>query len=58
MAVRKKNEIFDKECGDVIDDNLNMTVPWYLMAAYAYYEEDRPILSDSYFDRLAKKMLE
>ena len=58
MAVRKKNEIFDKECGDVIDDNLNMTVPWYLMAAYAYYEEDRPILSDSYFDRLAKRMLE
>ena len=59
MAVRKKkNEIFDKQCLDHIDDNLNLTVPWYLMAAYAYYVEDRPILSDSIFDRLAKKMLE
>jgi hypothetical protein len=57
MAARKKDEIFDKHCGDLIDDNINMTVPWYLMAAYAYYEEDRPILSDSYFDRLAKKMI-
>ena len=28
------------------------------MAAYAYYVEDRPILSDSIYDRLAKKMLE
>ena len=57
MAARKKNEIFDKHCGDLIDDNINMTVPWYLMAAYAYYEQDRPILSDSYYDRLANKML-
>lgn len=50
--------MFDKDCADTVDDNLNMSVPWYLMAAYAYYEEDRPILSDSVFDRLAKKMLE
>jgi len=58
MAKRKEDRIFDKDCGDLIDDNINMTVPWYLMASYAYYEEDRPILSDSYFDRLTKKMLE
>jgi hypothetical protein len=58
LANRKKDELFDKHCSDLIDDNLNMTVPWYLMASYAYYEEDRPILSDSYFDRLAKRMLE
>jgi len=58
LAKHKKDELFDKHCSDLIDDNLNMTVPWYLMAAYAYYEEDRPILSDSYFDRLAKKMIE
>ena len=58
MAKRKQTEMFDKHCGDLIDDNLNMTVPWYLMSAYAYYVEDRPILSDSYFDRLAKKMID
>ena len=59
MPKRKKiNEIFDKACLDHIDENLNLTVPWYLMASYAYYVEDRPILSDSIFDRLAKIMLE
>ncbi len=52
------DDIFDKDCLDVIDDNKNMIIPWYLMAAYAYYEEDRPILSDQIFDRLAKLALE
>ena len=52
-----EDENFDKHCSDLIDDNINMSVPWYLMAAYAYYVEDRPLLSDSCFDRLAKKML-
>ena len=57
-ARKKKNEIFDKQCLDHVDDNLNLTVPWYLMAAYAYYVEDRPILSDSQKKRGTKKMLE
>ena len=55
---KRKDQLFDKDCLDVVDDNLNMSVPWYLMASYAYYEEDRPILSDSVFDRLARKILE
>lgn len=54
----RKDQLFDKDCLDVVDDNLNMAVPWYLMASYAYYEEDRPILSDNVFDRLARKILE
>ena len=49
--------LFDKECGDLVDTNINMTVPWYLMAAYAYYVIDDPLLEDTTFDRLAKKML-
>lgn len=48
----------DKDCLDSIETNINMCVPWYLMAAYAYYKEDTPILSDSRFDRLARLMLE
>jgi len=48
----------DKECLDIIDNNINMMVPWYLMAAYAYYEQDDPILSDAMFDRLGKRLLE
>jgi NAD-dependent DNA ligase len=39
-------------------ENPNMMVPWYLMAAYSYYEKDDPILSDGLFDALAKRMLE
>ena len=54
----EESKNLDHQCLDIIDSNINMTVPWYLMAAYAYYVEDDPILSDSLFDRLAKKMLE
>lgn len=48
----------EKACSDVCDSNINMMVPWYLMAAYAYYEEDNPILEDATFDRLAKRLLQ
>jgi hypothetical protein len=34
-----------------------MTVPWYLMAAYAYYVDDDPILSDYVYDHMIKKMV-
>lgn len=47
----------DDECLDCIETNINLSVPWYLMASYAYYEEDDPIISDSMYDRLAKKIL-
>jgi len=42
---------------EICDDSINMNVPWYIMAAYAYYVDDDPILEDSTFDRLAKKIL-
>ena len=38
--------------------NVNMMIPWYLMASYAYYKEDKPIFSDGFFDNMAKTMLE
>lgn len=47
----------DKCCFDIVDDNPNMMVPWYIMAAYAYYVEDDPIISDQLFDKLAYKLL-
>jgi len=46
-----------KACFDLVDDSINMSVPWYIMAAYAYYIEDDPILEDRDFDLLAKKIL-
>lgn len=48
----------DNECFDSIEVNINMSIPWYLMACYAYYVEDNPILSDSYFDRLTKIIID
>jgi len=47
----------DKYCLDVIDDNKNMLVPWYIMAAYAYYVDDDPIVTDSVFDLMSKKLI-
>lgn len=52
------SDTLDKVCTDIVDDNINMSVPWFLMAAYAYYEMDDPILSDAKFDRLCKRMIE
>ena len=52
-----EDNYLDKDCFDLIE-NINMTVPWYLMAAYAYYEQDDPILEDVTFDRCSKTILE
>lgn len=47
----------DNQCIQTVGSNINMCVPWYIMAAYAYYVEDKPFLEDQTFDRLATKML-
>ena len=39
-------------------NNTNKNFLTYLMAAYAYYVEDDPILEDNVFDKMAKRMLE
>ena len=49
--------IAEKAFWDTTDKSINMLVPWYLMAAYAYYEQDDPILQDVSFDKCAQKML-
>lgn len=49
--------MLDKYAAELFADNINMLVPWYILAAYAYYVEDRPILSDSFFDDMAKTLL-
>lgn len=48
--------MLDKSTTKIFLNNINMTVPWYLMASYAYYKEDNPIWSDDFFDRTAKLM--
>ena len=46
------------EVGRHINYKLNLTIPFYLMASYAYYKLDKSIISDQAFDDLAKVMLE
>lgn len=50
--------LLDKHAKKIFKENGNMLIPWYLMAAYAYYEEDDPIISDKLFDEMAKRMKE
>jgi len=48
----------DKICFDSMESDINLTVPWFLMAAYAYHVDHDPIISDSQYDRMVKRMLD
>jgi hypothetical protein len=50
--------MFDNDMLKYTSSNINLMVPWYLMASFAYYHLDDPILSDAAFDELAKKLLD
>jgi hypothetical protein len=50
--------MLDTQAQSLFDKNISMKVPWYLMASYAYYVEDNPILSDAFFDNMSKVMLD
>lgn len=45
---------YDDYCKNTIDKDPNMIIAWYLMASYLYYIQNRSILSDQFFDKLAK----
>ncbi len=49
--------MLDTHAAKIFANNINMMVPWYLMASYAYYKQDNPIFSDSFFDEMSKTML-
>lgn len=50
--------MFDAHADKIIENNINMAVPYYLMASYAYYVQDDPIFTDGFYDGLAKKILD
>ena len=50
--------MFDEHAKHLIEANINMTVPYYLMASYAYYVQDDPIFTDGFYDGLAKQILD
>ena len=49
--------MLDDHAAKLFAKNINMMVPWYLMASYAYYEQDDAIFSDGFFDEMGKTML-
>jgi hypothetical protein len=50
--------MLDNHAAKLFARDVNMMVPWYLMASYAYYEQSNPIFSDAFFDDMGKTMLE
>ena len=49
--------MLDDHAAKLFAKNINMMVPWSLMASYAYYKEDDAIFSDGFFDEMGKTML-
>lgn len=49
--------MLDDHAAKLFAKNINMMVPYYLMASYAYYKEDDPIFTDGFYDEMAKTML-
>ena len=49
--------MLDSMIKEKIKENVNMAVPLYLMMSYAYYKQDDPIMSDSFFDSMSQTMI-
>lgn len=42
----------ERRCMTIVGFECNMLVPWYLMASYAYYHLDMPLISDATYDEI------
>jgi len=51
---KASGELHDDLCYREVEAVPNTAVPWWLMASYAYYCRDTPILTDGCFDWLGK----
>jgi NAD-dependent DNA ligase len=49
---------FDNQASQIIAQDVNAIVPWFLMASFLYYIEDESLLTDAYYDELSQQMLE
>ena len=43
-------------CQQIIDNNHNQLVPWYLMASYMYYHEDESLITDALYDEVCQRL--
>ena len=57
MKRRGKPSTADAYVESVIEANANCLVPHYLMACYAYYVLDAPLISDHLFDKITKRLI-
>lgn len=48
----------DALCQGIVSRNPAMLVPWFLMASWAYYQCDAPLLTDGAFDVLCRMLAE
>jgi hypothetical protein len=49
--------LWDKYCCSLLLSNKSMAIPWFIMASWAYYVEDDPIVTDACYDFVFKFML-
>lgn len=49
-------KMMDNHVRSIIDDCTDMLVPWYLMAALAYYHANKPFITDGLFDEICKRL--
>jgi NAD-dependent DNA ligase len=57
MARRKAKATADDYVEGVIAAHPNALIPHYLMACYAYYVQDNPLISDRLFDVITKRLI-
>ena len=50
--------MLEQKIQERLDKGINVVVPWYLMLSYGYYCLDESIVSDTFFDNMAKIFLE
>ena len=55
--IKEKDMVSEANIEKVLSYSNNMRVPYYLMLSYLYYKRDISIVSDGFFDNMAKHML-
>ncbi len=56
--VRALPNPLDSMCRSILETAPNAAISWWLIASYTYYHHDISVLSDGFYDELAKAMLE
>ena len=51
-----ESDDYDLVCMAVIGKDKNMMIPWYLMACYSYYVQNKPMVTDQMYDLLLKNL--